>query len=173
MIPMRMHVSNIQARAGNGTRHNTQPFNSMITAKDLTKEAPSSPRVRTGGYAILARMADKGRAIIAGTAGEYHFDCPLDNYLFSFKGVKGEDVKELLIKGADNGEIAAWLDAHGIPKTDDEKNAWSDSVEADSPYDHPEQRDWFIGVCAEVGIDPASHSLFDYLDTDDRETFQD
>ena len=52
----------------------------MTTAKDLSKVAPTSPRVRTGGYAILARMADKGRADIAGTVGEYHFNCPLDNY---------------------------------------------------------------------------------------------
>jgi len=143
----------------------------MKTPKNLTQEAPSSPRVRTGGYAILARMADKGRATIAGTAGEYHFNCPVDNYLFNFKGVTGEEVKQLLIEGADNAEIAAWLDAHGIPKTEDEKKTWSDSVEAARPYDHPERRDWFIGVCAEVGIDPASHTLFDYLEADDRETF--
>src|SRR6187401_3125623 len=40
-------------------------------AKDLTREAPRSPRVRTNGYALLARMADKGRATINNTAGEY------------------------------------------------------------------------------------------------------
>ncbi|MCX8495465.1 MAG: DUF5069 domain-containing protein, partial [Akkermansiaceae bacterium] len=57
-----------------------------IPAKDLTKEAPSSPRTRVGGYVILARALDKGRAAIAGAGGEYHFDCPLDPYLFGFKG---------------------------------------------------------------------------------------
>ncbi len=62
--------------------------------KDLTKQAPASPRTRVGGYAILARMADKGRATLAGKNGEYHFDCPLDNYLFGFKGVKGDEVKK-------------------------------------------------------------------------------
>lgn len=143
----------------------------MKNNKDLTKEAPSSPRVRVGGYVILARMADKGRATIAGTAGEYHFDCPVDNYLFSFKGVKSEEVKKLLMEGAGNAEIASWLDGHGIPKSEAEKTAWSDSMEAARPYDHPDHRDWFIGVCAEVGIDPATHTLFDYLDADDRESF--
>ena len=34
----------------------------MNTAKDLSKEPPRSPRIRVGGFAILARMADKGRA---------------------------------------------------------------------------------------------------------------
>jgi hypothetical protein len=42
----------------------------MNTAKDLTKEPPRSPRVHVGGYALLARMADKGRATLNGKAGE-------------------------------------------------------------------------------------------------------
>lgn len=143
----------------------------MITARDLTKEAPTSPRVRTGGYAILARMADKGRAAIAGNVGDYHFDCPLDNYLFGFKGVKGDDVKQLLETGASNDEVAAWLDANGEPKTEAEKSAWSDSVEAARPYDNLEKKDWFVGVCAEAGCDPATSTLFDFLEADDKVSF--
>ena len=45
------------------------------SAKDLTKQAATSLRHRTGGYAILSRMADKARADIAGTMGEYHSNC--------------------------------------------------------------------------------------------------
>jgi len=144
----------------------------MSNAKDLSKEAPTSPRVRIGGYAILSRMADKGRADIAGTLGEFHFDCPLDNILFGFKGVRGEDVRKELENGASDTEIAAWLDANGTPKTEDEKNAWSDEIEAYHPYENPEKKDWFVGVCAEVGIDPKSSTLFDYLETDDRMSYK-
>ncbi len=143
----------------------------MSTAKDLSKEAPTSPRIRTGGYAILARMADKGRAEIAGTVGDFHFDCPLDNYLFGFKGVTGAEVKKLLQDGKSDEEIAAWLDANGEPKSEDEKNAWSDTSEAARPYDNPEMKDWFIGVCEEVKIDPVTSTLFDYLETDDKMSF--
>ncbi|MES2658664.1 MAG: DUF5069 domain-containing protein [Verrucomicrobiota bacterium] len=143
----------------------------MTTAKDLTKEAPTSPRIRTGGYAILARMADKGRADIAGTVGDFHFDCPLDNFLFGFKGVKGADVKKLLEAGSSNEEIADWLDENGEPKSEDEKKAWSDGVEAARPYDNPEKKDWFIGVCAEAGCDPATSTLFDYLEADDKASY--
>src|SRR5438093_2359815 len=106
----------------------------MNTAKDLTKEPARSPRIRIGGYALLARMADKGRATLNGTAGEYHFDCPVDNLLFRFKGVKGTDVKPLLASGASDEQIAAWLDTHGTPRTAAEIEAWSDSVEAIRPY---------------------------------------
>ena len=37
-------------------------------ALDLTQRPPRSPRVRLGGYAILARCLDKGRATLAGEA---------------------------------------------------------------------------------------------------------
>ncbi len=40
---------------------------------DLTQRPPRSPRVRLGGYVILPRMLDKGRAALAGKLGEYHF----------------------------------------------------------------------------------------------------
>lgn len=143
----------------------------MSAAKDLTKEAPASPRTRVGGYVILARMADKGRAVLQGTAGDYHFDCPLDNILFGFKGVKGDDVRQLLESGADNEAIAFWLDSSGIPKTREEIEAWSDETEAYLPFNNPEKKEWFVEVCAEAGIDPEESTLFDYLEADDRATF--
>jgi hypothetical protein len=52
----------------------------MITnSKDLTKQAATSPRHRTGGDAILSRMTDKARADITWTIGAYHTDCPVDH----------------------------------------------------------------------------------------------
>lgn len=143
----------------------------MISAKDLTKEPPRSLCHRVGGYAVLARMADKGRATINGTPGEYHFDCPLDNMLFSFKDVKAEDVKNLLASGATDEQIAGWLNKNGSPKTADEIKTWSDSVEAIKPYENPEQREWFSSECARLGLDPVKSRLCDYLDTDDKVSF--
>src|SRR6185295_18004853 len=98
----------------------------MNTSKDLSKEPPRSPRVRIANYALLARMADKGRATLAGTNGEYHFDCPLDNMLFGFKGVTGHEVLPLLQSGEDDEAIAKWLNMHGTPKTMSEVTQWSD-----------------------------------------------
>lgn len=143
-----------------------------IESKDLTKEAPASPRTRVGGYAILARMADKGRATLNDKAGEYHFDCPLDNILFGFKGVKGDDVKELLANGASNEEIATWLDSHGAPKTAAEIKEWADGIEAFRPYDDPERKDWFVEQVTPLGLDPKTTTLFTWLETDDKVSFQ-
>jgi hypothetical protein len=144
----------------------------MITAKNLAQEPARSPRIRIGGYALLARMADKGRASLNGTAGEYHFDCPVDNMLFGFKGVNGGAVKPLLADGANDEQVAAWLDKHGTPKTPLEITAWSDSVEAARPYDNPDQRDWFGDECIRLGLNPEVTTLFDYLEADDRASFK-
>lgn len=143
----------------------------MSTAKDLTKEAPRSPRLRIGGYAILGRTLDKGRALIAGKIGDYHFDCPLDNMLFGFKEVKGSDVKKLLDSNASDQEVAAWIDAHGAKKSADEIKAWGDGVEAYKPYEDPEKKEWFAGVCKDVNIDPTKSTLFDFLEADDKQSF--
>lgn len=143
----------------------------MISAKDLTKEPPRSPRERLGDYVILGRTLDKGRALLAGSIGEYHFDCPLDNMLFGFKGVTGDEVKKLLEAGASDEEVLAWLDTHGTPKSREEISAWSSKVEGTRPYDDPERKEWFAEQCAELGLDPASTSLFDWLETDDRVSY--
>jgi Domain of unknown function (DUF5069) len=45
-------------------------------ASNLTQRPPDSPRLRPGGYVVLARILDKGRAEIAGTAGEYKYNNP-------------------------------------------------------------------------------------------------
>ena len=68
-------------------------MNKLIIDRDLTKQAPHSPRARLAGFAIAKRTVDKCRASLAGTPGEYHYDCPLDNMLFSFKGINGEQFK--------------------------------------------------------------------------------
>lgn len=143
----------------------------MQNAKDLSKEAPRSPRVRIGGYALLARALDKCRAHLAGTVGDYHFDCPLDNMLFSFKGVKGADFKEQVEAGASDEQMAEWLNTHGTSKTPEEVETWSNAVESNRPYDDPEKRDWFIEQCQETGIDPAQSTLFDWLEEDDRKSY--
>ncbi len=145
---------------------------SLKNAKDLSREAPRSPRQRLGGYALMARMIDKGRATIAGTAGEYHFNCPVDNMLFSFKGVNGDEVREVLASGAGDQEILDWFNHHGTPKTDAQIKAWASEVEASSLYSDPEKRDWFSDECRRLGLEPARTTLFEYLETDDRQSFR-
>jgi hypothetical protein len=120
----------------------------------------------------MARMIDKGRASIEGTAGEYHYACPLDQMLFEFKGVKDDEVKKLLSSGATDDEVVNWFNSHGTPKTAEEIQAWSAGVEGYRPYDNPEKKDWFAGECAKLNLKPANSTLVDYLDADDAASFK-
>jgi hypothetical protein len=144
----------------------------MSTSKNLTQEPPRSPRTRLGGYALAARMADKGRATLHGVAGEYHFACPLDQMLFSFKGVQADDVKSLLAAGATDEQLVDWLNSHGTQKTAEEIKEWGAGVEAFRPYEDPERKEWFAGECVKLGLRPESATLFDYLEADDTVTFK-
>jgi hypothetical protein len=142
------------------------------TVKNLTKEAPRSPRNRLGGYALLARAIDKGRASLEGNVGEYHFACPLDQQLFEFKGVQADEVKKLLASGATDEQVVNWFDTHGTAKTADEIAGWSTGVEGWRPFETPEKKDWFVGECAKLGLKPETSTLADYLETDDALSFK-
>jgi hypothetical protein len=91
-----------------------------MNAPDLTKRAPRSPRVRLGGYVILARMLDKGRAEIAGTQGDFHYNCPLDQHFTRFAGIDADALKEQLRAGKGDGEILAWIEETSTTK----RGAW-------------------------------------------------
>ena len=79
-------------------------------AKDLTKDYPRSPRETLSGYVIAARTLDKCRAALAGTVGEYHFDCPLDNVFFAFAEISAENFKNFVATGASDEEVANWIE---------------------------------------------------------------
>jgi hypothetical protein len=139
-----------------------------LTGKDLRKEAPRSPRIRVGGFGILGRTIDKCRALVAGDIGEYHFDCPLDNMLFGFKGVQGDDFKAQIEQGASDQEIVEWLNQSGERKTPAEIKRWSEKVEASSLYDDLEKHDYFVRETRRLGLDPEKTTTFEWLEIDDR-----
>ena len=145
----------------------------MQTSKNLTKEPPRSPRQRIGGYVILGRTIDKCRALLWGNFGDYHFDCPLDNIMFGFKGVTGDDFKKEVESGAGDEALAHWLDTHGTLKSPDEIKAWGDQVEQFSMVnsDDPEKVEYFITETTKLGLDPYKTSVFTWLETDDKASF--
>ena len=142
-----------------------------ITPRDLSKQAPHSPRVRTAGFVIASRAADKCRASVAGNPGEYHYDCPLDNLLFAFKGITSAQFTTAVQAAKNYEDVGAWLLHNGIPKTPAEIKTWSDGVEASSPMKNPEHRGHFIENCHKIGLNPEMNSMFDWLEADDRHTF--
>jgi hypothetical protein len=138
---------------------------------DLSKEAPRPPSTRVGGYVILGRTIDKCRASLFGELGDYHFDCPLDNILFGFKGITGDEFKEQIANGATDDDMVTWINSHGVPKTAGEVKEFGDSLEKVSLINDPEKKDYFISECGKLGLDPNKTTLFEWLETDDKASF--
>jgi hypothetical protein len=145
---------------------------SLKNAPDLTQRPPRSPRVRLGGYVILPRMLDKGRALVAGKNGEYNFACPLDQRLLEFAGIAAEALKKQLAAGKSDGEILSWIGRNAKNKpTEPEILAWSAVQDYRAPSD-TESREYFQGLHAKIA--PKRDDIatwFDLLDLDDYVTF--
>lgn len=117
-------------------------------------------------------MLDKGRATIAGTNGEYHYNCPLDQRFTSFAGVDAEALKQQLAEGKGDGEILTWVLENAANKPTEYSIAeWSAWVERRAPMDI-ESRQYFNEMQSKAG--PAREDIvtwFDMLDLDDYVTF--
>jgi hypothetical protein len=139
---------------------------------NLTKRPPRSPRTRLGGYVILPRMLDKGRATIAHKNGEYHYACPLDQGFLGFAGINPKALKKELAKGKGDGEILKWIGKnaghkHSVP----EIAAWSAWQEQRVPTD-VETRAYFNDQISKIA--PKREDIatfFDWLDLDDYVSF--
>jgi hypothetical protein len=113
-------------------------------APDLTKCYPRSPRETLGGYVIAARTLDKCRAVLAGTAGEYHFDCPLDRQFLGFTGISADAFKEFVSTGATDGEVAAWIEQQSPIKDKTEVVVWNNKLRHTRPCDMPTELQMFL-----------------------------
>jgi Domain of unknown function (DUF5069) len=143
-----------------------------IPPTDLTTRPPRSARVRLGGYALLPRMLDKGRAELLGKNGDYRFGCPLDQHLLKFIDLDADALKAELATGKGDGEILEWIEANAKQKREAwEIIQWSAWREQVVPSD-VEMREYFTGLQKAAGPnrqDIASWS--DLLDLDDYVSF--
>lgn len=101
---------------------------------DLRKHPPRSPRTRLGGFAHLPRLIDKARAHVAGTNGEYSYNCGMDQHFWKFTGLKPRDFIKPVRAGKSDSELLAYVLKHMRPRrTQAEINAWSAWFEARTP----------------------------------------
>src|ERR1700677_1045383 len=115
-----------------------------VKAKDLTHEYPRSPRDTLAGYVLAARVLDKCRAAIAGTLGEYHFDCPLDRFFFDFASVDSNAFRSFVARGADGDKGAAWITEHAVARSRVETIKWNNRIREMRLSDMPEPIQEFL-----------------------------
>ncbi len=96
---------------------------------------------------------------------------PVDNSLFGFKDIKGEDFKAFVAEGHTDEEILAWVNAQGFVKTPEEIAEWTKGVIANNMSGAPaEKKAWLEGANVKLGLDKDG-TLFNMLDADDKASF--
>lgn len=140
---------------------------------DLRQHPPRSPRARLGGYVILPRLLDKCRAEIAGTNGEYHYACPIDQRFLDFTGIDPQALKSEAAKGRSDSEMIEWIRANQSKKRERWEIAqWSVHCEQSAPSEN-ESRE-FVSEQVKAARGERRDDIetwFDYLDFDDFATF--
>ena len=137
---------------------------------DLTQRPPRSPRVRLGGYVLLPRILDKGRASLNDKLGQYVFAGKgMDRHFFNFVGLTHEALKKELAKGGGDWEILAWIQANAKHQRQPwEIAAWSEYHLKRTPDSDAET---LMDFAAEVkNFHPLREDIntwFDLLDLDD------
>lgn len=137
---------------------------------DLTQRPPRSPRVRLGGYVLLPRILDKGRAALADKLGEYHFAGKgMDRHFFNFVGLDHEALKKELAKELGDGEILAWIQANAKHQRQPwEIAAWSEFHLRRGPDSDVETIGYFADEVKKFNASREDvNTWFDLLDLDD------
>jgi hypothetical protein len=143
---------------------------SPMNTVDLTQRPPRSPKVKLGGFVMLPRMLDKGRAHNAGTVGEYHYNCPLDQRFTAFAGIDADELLQHLKEGKSDSEVLAWIQSK-TPRTDFEIYQWSQYQLQRGPSDI-EGREFFNETQRKIAPDREDIvTWFDILDLDDYVSF--
>lgn len=81
-------------------------------APDLRQQNPRSPREKLAGLEIAARTLDKCRASLAGTNGDYEFNCPMDQKFFAATGIDADAFRSVVATGASDEEVEKWVKEH-------------------------------------------------------------
>jgi hypothetical protein len=77
-----------------------------------------------GHYAWLGRLADKIRAVHAGTNGDYTGYCPITKGFLERAGVTEDTFDVLIGQGADDEKLVTYFDRHVSPDRRNQANAF-------------------------------------------------
>ncbi|MGF1483717.1 MAG: DUF5069 domain-containing protein [Opitutales bacterium] len=140
---------------------------SLPNAKDLSKDVPSSPHAQVGGYVLAGRILDKCRATLAGTNGEYHFACPLDQQFFGFTGIDADAFKDFVATGADDAAVGKWIIEHSA-RSEPEAKLWNLQMKDTRITDMPIHLQLFLHDYVAEFI-PANRRVYTWFDVYDLE----
>jgi hypothetical protein len=74
----------------------------------MTSLYPRSVHEKYLGVVQLARTIDKAKMLANGALGEYRYDCPMDQALFTEFGIDGKKLADI-VKGGMNTDVEAYV----------------------------------------------------------------
>ncbi|MBV8602439.1 MAG: DUF5069 domain-containing protein [Candidatus Eremiobacteraeota bacterium] len=134
---------------------------------DLTKTYPRSVREKYQGLVQLGRTIDKGKAELAGTLGEYRYDCPMDQHLFEYLGTNGNEFLDAIKKG--DAAIESFVKSLLAKKTPAEIEEFNREWLDHGPAPGSDGEKYFLNLRNEVAPDRTDvKSWPDLLDLDEK-----
>lgn len=133
---------------------------------DLRTNFPRSMRYQLAGYAHLARMIDKCRAVVAGTEGEYIYPCPMDDRLLEFAGITSEQFTAAVKAISTDEGVVTWFEKQATPHQPAELEEWNQKLLARGPSS-PESAAKFKKYLD--AIDPSRTDIIAWSDLQDLE----
>jgi 8-hydroxy-5-deazaflavin:NADPH oxidoreductase len=141
---------------------------------DLTKQPPCSPRLTLNGLIGLPRLIEKARAAKFGQLGSYKSgsDSLLDKEILEFVGLSPEKFLSLVEKDQTPVELVKRLATTVAQKPGPEVVAWSQARYSRLLRDDPPRQQYASQVLANTGLPPASTTTLEWLEFDDRRSFE-
>lgn len=137
-------------------------------APDLRTGYPRSPNATLGGYVLLPRIIDKCRAVLAGTNGEYNYNCPLDRQFFDWANVDADAFKAEIAAGQSDEELLAWISQHASQTDPDAIRAWGYQMRWRRPTE-PQMMAYFEQLRESIAPDNYQiETWFQLLDADEK-----
>jgi hypothetical protein len=136
---------------------------------DLTKNYPASVREEMLGIVQLKRTIDKGKALAAGTIGEYNYDCPMDKHLFEFLDLDGDTLLDIIKSASNDAEISEFLAPYVHAKDDAELEAFNRDWLKHAPDKGSPAEGFFLKLRGEIAPDRTDVTTWaDLLDLDEK-----
>jgi Domain of unknown function (DUF5069) len=136
---------------------------------DLTKEYPASVREKLHGVVQLKRTIDKGKALAHGTIGEYHYNCPMDQAVFTFLGIDHEALLAVIKKSKSDQEIFDYVKPFVTKKSPAELEKWNAEWLVRTPAKGSESETYFHTLRGQVAPDRTDITSWpDLLDLDEK-----
>jgi hypothetical protein len=133
---------------------------------DLRTAFPRSMKTRLAGYAHLARMIDKCRAVLAGTEGEYIYPCPMDERLLDYAGITADQFTAAVQANVTDDGVAEWVRRTATPHDQVELEAWNSTLLERGPSS-PESAEKFKTY--RDAVDPTRTDITAWSDLQDLE----